>query len=935
MTRMHRQLFGLVAVLVATGACAPSKPAPAPSSDIPKIAFEKYVLPNGLEVILSEDHRLPIVSVNLWYHVGPANEEAGRTGFAHLFEHMMFQGSKHVHGDSHFRLLEGAGASDYNGTTDFDRTNYFETLPSNQLELALWLESDRMGYLLDVLDEANLRNQQDVVRNERRQSVENVPYGIVDEEQIHQLFPKGHPYYGDVMGSHADIQSAKLDEVKKFFKTYYSPNNASITIVGDIDKTATKTLVSKYFGPLKQGPPVPKIAVTTPSITSERRAVVTDKIQLPKVYIAWLTPPFYKPGDADADLAGQILGGGKSSRLYKKLVYEQQIAQDVSASQMSLLLGSVFSVDVTARNGHTAEELEKAIDAELTKFRSEGPTDAELQRARNTIETSIVGGLETLGGVADTLNRYNHYLGTPDYLDKDIGRYRAATADSVKAFATTYLDLKSRVVIYGVPGAQKLAPDVPAPPAPKTPPGTGAESVNADEAWRNDVPKPGPVVAPKLPTPTSFTLANGLTVILAERPNLPMVSMSLVVKTGSDANPAGRPGLANFTADMLDQGTATRTALKLADDVAQIGASLTTSSSMDSMRVQMRSLQKNAGAAIDLVADVALHPNFPANEVERQRSQRLTEIVQRHEDPTATASTAVAAALYGISHPYGHIELGTEAATKATTRDDIAAFWKQNFVPNNAALVVAGAITAADLRALVEKAFGTWQAGTPAQPSFGTPDSTKAKLVEVDMPGAPQTEMRVATIGAPRSTPDYFPLEVMNTILGGLFSSRVNLNLREAHGWTYGAYSTFQYRKSAGPFFVAAGIRRDVTGPAVGETLKEIARIRATPISADELALSRDALIRSLPGLFETNSVTVNGFSSVFIFNLGLDYYAKYPQQIAQVTAAGVQDVAKRYLVPEKLVVVAVGDRAKITPQLEKLALGTPELRDVDGNLKR
>jgi zinc protease len=330
-----------------------------------------------------------------------------------------------------------------------------------------------------------------------------------------------------------------------------------------------------------------------------------------------------------------------------------------------------------------------------------------------------------------------------------------------------------------------------------------------------------------------------------------------------------------------------------------------------------------------------LRPSFPAEEVERQRGQRLTQIIQRHEDPNATAGTAVAAALYGFKHPYGFIELGTEAATKAITRDDIAAFWKQNFVPNNAALVVAGAITSAELRGLVEKAFGAWQAGAPAQPSLGVPETTKAKLVLVDMPGAAQTELRVATIGAPRSTPDYFPLEVMNSILGGLFSSRVNLNLREAHGWTYGAYSVFQYRKAAGPFFVATGVRRDVTGPAVGETLKEIARIGASPISADELELARDSLVRSLPGLFETNAGTVGSFAGVFVYDLGLDYYARYAQQIAAVTAANVQDVAKRYLVPEKLVIVAVGDRSKIAPQLEKLPLGPPELRDADGNLKR
>src|SRR5467141_3244928 len=336
-------LFFLAGSLAASPAPAQRVPQVQPpksdTADLPKIEFEKYKLPNGLEVILSEDHRLPMVAVNLWYNFGPANELPGRTGFAHLFEHMMFEGSRHVPGSAHFHFLEAAGASDINGTTDFDRTNYFETLPSNQLELALWLESDRMGYLPDKLDQANLSNQQDVVRNERRQSVENAPYGVVEEGLFHQVFPKEHPYYGEVIGSHQDIQSAKLEDVRNFFKLYYAPNNASLAIVGDFDPEKARELVQKYFGPLKRGEDVPKIKAHTPPIASERHVVIQDNVQLPRVYMGWLTSPIFKPGDAEADLAATILGGGKSSRLYKKLVYEKQIAQNVAVSQQSLILG--------------------------------------------------------------------------------------------------------------------------------------------------------------------------------------------------------------------------------------------------------------------------------------------------------------------------------------------------------------------------------------------------------------------------------------------------------------------------------------------------------------------------------------------------------------------------------------------------------------------
>src|SRR6185369_7182443 len=737
--------------------------------------------------------------------VGPANEEAGRTGFAHLFEHMMFQGSKHVPGDLHFKTVEAAGGTDLNGTTDFDRTNYFETVPIDRLETALWLESDRMGYLLDDLDHGKLSNQQDVVRNERRQSVENQPYGIVEEEMFHQLFPKGHPYYASVIGSHADIQAAKLQDVKAFFKQYYAPNNASLVIVGDINKAATRTLVEKYFGSLKRGADVPKPSIKTPPIAAERRAVVKDRIELPRVYMSWLTSPIYTPGDADADIASGVLGGGKSSRLYKSLVYDKQIAQDVSAQQQSLTHGSVFTIQVTARPGHTPDELEKAIDEELKKIRDTGPEPAEVERARNVIETRIVEGLERFGGfegVANRLNTYNHFLHNPAYLADDIQRYRDVTPASVKAFAQQQLAPAARVVVHAVPGEKNLGPQVPTPPAAKVAPGTGAEAVNADEAWRKDAPKPGQSTPIQLPVPASFQLANGLTVFLNARPGLPVVSAALVVKTGSGANPSNKPGLANFTAAMIDQGTASRSALEIADRVAQLGASMHTTSTMDATQTRGTSLRRNFEGLLELIADVNRHPAFPAAEIERQRASRLGSLAQQREAPGAVANAATFAALYGPSHPYGYLELGTEASNKAMTRDDLQAFWSQNFVPNNAALIVSGQITEAELRPLVEKAFGDWMRGTPASPVPADPATTAARLVVVDKPGSPQTELRVAAIGVPRSTPDYEAVRVMNEELGGLFSSRINLNLREEHGYTYGAGSQFVFRRNAGPFLV-------------------------------------------------------------------------------------------------------------------------------------
>jgi zinc protease len=942
-------LFGALAFAYLCQAQTPAQQKPAPKAaaksaaaklaplEVPQLKFEKYQLENGLEVILSEDHRLPMVAVNLWYHVGPANELPGRTGFAHLFEHMMFEGSKHVPGNAHFHFLEGAGASDINGTTDFDRTNYFETLPSNQLELALWLESDRMGYLPDKLDQANLSNQQDVVRNERRQSVENAPYGIVEEGLFHQLFPQGHPYYGDVMGSHGDIQSAKLEDVRNFFKLYYAPNNASLAIVGDFNPEKAKELVEKYFGPLKRGETVPKITAHTPPIAAERRAVIQDNVQLPRVYMGWLTSPIFKPGDAEADLTSMILGGGKSSRLYKKLVYEKQIALEVSANQQSLMLGSVFEIQATARPGVKAEDLEKAINAELDTFRKEGPTAAELARARNGIESRIIEGLETLGGfggVADLLNSFNHYLGTPDFLAADIGRYENASVESIEAFTQGQLNTNQRVVVYGVPGKQDLGAEVPTPKAEqKDTTKTGGEPVNADAAWRADAPKPGPQSPLHLPVPEQFKLSNGLTVLYSERPGLPLVAASLVLRSGKGANPVDRPGLASVTARMLQQGTTTRSALQIADRAADLGASLTSRAVADNSLVATQSLSRSFPETLELLADIAQHPNFPKAEIERVRSERLAALVQEKDEPFSVALRVAAAALFGPHDPLGYPDSGTAESLKAISREDLVHFWEQNYLPNESALIVAGNIRLARLKPLLEKAFGAWKAGKSSAAAMPAPQTTDARLILVDRAGAPQTTLLCFSLGAPRSTPDYAPIEVMNTDLGGLFSSRINMNLREQHGYTYGASSFFGYQRTTGTFGVYSDIRTDVTAPATTEVFNELRRMRDTVMSPDEMRLSKDSITRSMPGRFERGTDAAGSFAELFTYDLPLDYFSKLPDLIGAVTAEQAQRIAQKYIHPEKMIVLAVGDRAKIEEGMKNLKLGKIEIRDTDGKV--
>jgi zinc protease len=919
-----RALACFLSAALFLGTTASGQSAQAPAHKLPTIPFEKYKLKNGLEVILSEDHTLPLVSVNIWYHVGPANEKAGRTGFAHLFEHMMFEGSQHVGAKAHFGYLEAAGATEINGTTNFDRTNYYETLPSNQLDLALWLESDRMGYLPGKLDIQNLANQRDVVRNERRQSTENTPYGLVDEGLYHELFPKDHPYYPDVIGSHADVESAKLEDVRDFFRQYYTPNNATLAIVGDFDKNKIKGQVEKYFGTIPEGPAVPKITVTTPAITSERRTTITDQVELPRVYIGWLTPPVFQPGDAESDLFSVILAGGKSSRLYKTLVYDKEIAQDVSASVEETRLGSIFELEVTAKPGVKPEDLEKAIDEEMDKLRKEGPTAAEVDRARNVTETGLIRGLQRTNGVANRLNFYNQYAGTPDYFSKDLARYDAVTPADIKNVIQKVFAKNASAVVYGVPGEKKIT-DVPKTSdeenkkqAEEAGP---SKSAMADEAWRATPPQPGPVPTFTLPVAKQVKLPNGLTVLLVERHNLPIVAATLFTMSGSELNPVDKPGLSSFTAGMLREGTTSRSAIKFAEDTDQIGASLESEAGYSSAYLTLSALTWNADPGFDLLADATLHPAFDAKEIERLRSRRVTAVLQENDDPGTIAFRTVDKILYPNS-PYGFSILGTVASNKAITRDDMMAFWKRGYVPSNSVLAVAGDVNEAQLTELTRKYFGNWsgpdfQTKAPATPAAPTPS-----VSIVDKPAAPQTFLTLASLGASRNTPDYLPLEVMNTALGGLFSSRINMNLREEHGYTYGAFSTFQYRRGVGPFLTGGAIRTDATAPAAAEVFKELKRVRESELTADELKKSKDSFSKSLVGNFETTDAISSTIGLQFVFGLPLEYYRDLPTQIDKVTSADTLRVAKEYLHPEAMIVVAVGDRAKIEPGLKDLKVG-------------
>ncbi|MBK9238189.1 MAG: insulinase family protein [Rhodoferax sp.] len=889
-----------------------------------RVRHETLRLANGFEVILVEDHRLPLVAFNLWVHAGPRNEAKGQTGFAHLFEHLMFAGSKHIPRGEADKIIDAAGGTDSNGTTNFDRTNYFFTLPSNQLELGLWIKSDMLGYMIDQVDAVALANQQDVVRNERRQSIENRPYGIVEEALYQALFPQDHPYRAVVMGSHADIQSIKLADVKAFAKTYYRPNNATLVLAGDFRSADAKRLVQKYFGSLKAGQPVPPVVAAQPRITAERRVVVTDRIELPRLNLAWHTPAQYQPGDAEMDVVANLLGGGKSSRLYKKLVYERQVAQSVTAGQDSMSLGSMFNIEVVARPGQKLEDIERLVDEELDLLVRHGPTAAELARTRAVFETQLMARLEKVSSLADLMNHYRLMTGDADYIDKDLARYRALTPQGVQAAADKLLQRRARVVVHALPGTQVLAAEVPTPPAPTATSKGEREAINADQAWRNKPPFDRSKVSVRLPAANSFKLANGLTVLHSPKPGVPLVSAELVLRAGQSANPLARPGLAGFAAAMLQEGTRTRSAQELAAQLADLGASFASHAGRDDARLELGSLKSAFEPALTLLADMALNPAFDAAEVERVKKARLAALLQQRENASQLASVVAARAYYGAQHPLGASALGTEQSVAAIDRTALVDFWQSHYRPDQAALVVAGDISEAELRELAQRLFGRWSASaaagrpaTQAQPALASP--TDAKLVVVNKADAPQTALVLVGPGVRAGQPDEQSLEVMNAALGGLFTSRINTQLREVKGYTYGVSSGYVFGRDGGHFSLRGSVRADVTGAALADTFKELQAMRAKPMGRAELERVRNALLLSLPGQFDTNAAITEGYARVWTLGLPQDHIERLPAALQAVTARSALKAALDHLDPSRLIVVAVGDQAKVAPQLEAL----------------
>ncbi|HTQ54022.1 MAG TPA: pitrilysin family protein [Bryobacteraceae bacterium] len=897
----------LLSLALTAGLCAQ-----APNIDIP---YQKFVLDNGLTVIVHEDHKAPIVAVNIWYHVGSKNERPGKTGFAHLFEHLMFGGSENFHG-RYIDAMESVGATDLNGTTNNDRTNYFEDVPTSALDYTLWLESDRMGHLLGSFDEKTLNLQRGVVQNEKRQG-ENQPYGVTRQLIVENTYPAGHPYSWTVIGSMDDLNAASMSDVKEWFRTYYGPSNAVLALAGDIDLATAKEKVRKYFGDIPAGPPIAKQQAWVAKMTGIHRGIVEDRVPQARIYMIWNVPQFGAP-DADyLNLVSDCLSRGKVSRLYKRLVYDDQIATDVRASISENEIGGQFFIVATARPGQDLAKVEKEIDEELARFLEGGPEPKELERVKTEYVAGFIRGVDRIGGFggkSDVLARGQVYLGDPGAYRIQLQRIESASVQDLKATARRWLNDGEYILEVH--------------PYPKY-------KTDSESADRSKLPATGTPPELKLPKLERSTLSNGLKVILAERHEIPVVDFNLQFDAGYAADQFAAPGTASLTTALLDGGTAKHTALEISEEEASLGAQLYARSNLDSTTVSLSALKSNLDRSLDLYADVILHPAFPEADFRRQQKQQLASIEREKVMPQSMASRVLPVLLYGAGHAYAEpfTGSGTEAGVSRLTRDDLAKFHDTWFKPNHATLIVVGDTTLAELTPKLEKLFDGWKRGDVPVKNVGTVGYPSRPAVYIlDRPGAIQSVIVAGEIAPPRNNPDEVAIETMNNILGGNFGARINMNLREDKHWSYGASSRLINARGQRPFMVVAPVQTDKTKESLVEINKELRGILGDrPPTGEELKKVQDNETLSLPGSRETMAEVANSVETLVAYGLPDDYYDQYAGRVRALQIADIESAAKNVVRPDNITWVIVGDRAKIEAGVRELNLGEVKFLDADG----
>ncbi len=953
MLKPFRSLIAVSSLALAVALAPAHAQQAAPVAELVKtvnIPYQQFTLANGLTVIVHEDRKAPIVAVSIWYDVGSKHEPKGKTGYAHLFEHIMFNGSENAKGD-YFEYLKKLGATDFNGTTWFDRTNYFQTVPKAGLEGALFLESDRMGHLLNGITQEKLTNQIGVVQNEKRQG-DNQPYGLVEYKQIEMLTPPDHPYGHSTIGSMADLEAASLDDMKKWFTDHYGPNNAILVLAGDINVAEAKPLVEKYFGDIAKGPEVAKLNPPLPTLDKEKVAVMKDKVPTARLYRFWMVPGLNDPDFAALDVAATVLGGLASSRLDNILVREEQTAVAVTASTLPFVNGSAFEAYVDVKPGADIDAVSKRFDEILADFIAKGPTADEVQRVATREAASRITGLEQVGGFsgkAVTLAEGALYSDDPAFYKKQLDMLAAMTPEKVTTAMKKWLT-RPVAKLHVLPGEREAYADDAG--------GSAGQATGAGPAMRTGVlaapafyssmaedaiaagsaskqplaaidrstfPEAGAVPDLDFPDVEEATLSNGIKVRFAKRTAVPVVRVAVSFDAGFASDPKDALGTNSLMIALLQEGTQKLNSVQLAEAQERLGTTISASSDLDRTIVSMSAMKPNLGASLDLLADVIRTPAFDAKELERVRVQQLTRIQAENTQPQGIALRNLPPLLYGTSHPYGVPLTGTgdPAVVTKLTRDQIAAYHSQWMRPERASIFVVGDTTLKDMMPMLEARFGKWPSNRMAltQKDFSAaiPEG-QGRIILIDRPNSPQSLILAGQVLKAKGTDDLLALETANDILGGDFLSRINMDLRETKGWSYGTRTLIQRPKNDVPFLAFAPVQTNQTGPSVAAIIEQMnGFIGDKGVTPEELDRTVKGNSLELAGTYERSSSVLSQMQSDALYGRPTNYAESLAAQYRSMDAEKLNAAMRGALNPKALTWVIVGDAAKVEEQLKAL----------------
>ena len=884
------------------------------------IPHTMFRLANGLTVIVHEDHKAPVVAVNTYYNVGSKDEPAKKTGFAHLFEHLMFNGTENLPGD-YFTYLQNIGATDYNGTTSYDRTNYFETVPTGAFERALFMESDRMGHLLGAVTQSVLDNQRAVVQNEKRQG-DTRPGGLVQYELFGTLFPAGHPYHHTTIGSMADLDAASLADVKQWFRDKYGPNNAVLVIAGDVTEAQARPLVEKYFGDIARGPVNNPAMATVPTLARAKTIQMKDAVAATIIQRYWAVPGLLDKRLAAIDIGGSVLGGLASSRLDKIMVRDEKNAVGVSAGLIPLQRAGIFSVTVVVKPGIDPAAASRRLDQIMADYIAKGPTADEVQRAVMSEVSGRIRGLEAVGGdggKAVTLAEGQTYAHDSDFYKKTLASYAAITPAAVRAAMAQWLKRPALTVILS-PGERAAYAETKVAAAPhakdEAPPAKGTRPI----------PPIGQLTALDFPDIVHTQLANGIPVEYVQRGAVPTTQLALAFDAGDASDAADSRGLAALTMNLMDEGTASMSSQELAEAEERLGADVSTGNSSDRSFATLSALSANLAPSLDILTDVVRNAALQPSEIERIKAQTLTGIAQTQKDPTRVANRVLPAVLFGAAHPYGAPAGGDPKAIARFTRADLAGYEQRWIRPDNVKVFVVSSLPLSEVKALLDARFGNWTAPATVKgvKSFGAspPRPAAQKILLVNRPGAPQSSILGGQLIPVDPRGDVIPLATANDILGGNFLSRLNMDLRETKGWSYGVSGRPYYYEKGVSYLVSAPVQADKTGESLAELNAQIADYLSTKGATDEeLKRTVAKSINELPGRFEGADDVLGAMMSMDLFARPDNYYETLAPKYRSLTAATVDQAARRTIDPKGFTWVVVGDAAKVRPQLEKLGL--------------